>query len=84
MMLLRFFLIAFNVGVIGFLIYEVFNVAQQPMERKRKVLFITGAIMLLLAPLGMFFKIFYPSPQYFIVYPVAIFLFLYLTKRIKF
>ncbi len=84
MIILRLFLIAFNVGVIGFLIYEIVTVIQQPMERTRKILFLVGAIMLLLAPLGMFLRFFYPAPQYFIVYPVAIFTFLYLTKRLKF
>jgi hypothetical protein len=82
MILLRFFLIAFNVAVIGFLIYEMVTITQKPIERSRKTLFIIGGTMLLLAPLGMFFRFFAPSPQYFLIYPVAIFMFLYLTKRV--
>jgi len=82
MILLRFFLIAFNVAVIGFLIYEMVTISQKPIERSRKRLFIIGGTMLLLAPLGMFFRFFAPSPQYFLIYPVAIFMFLYLTKRV--
>lgn len=82
MILLRFFLIAFNVGVIGFLIYEMVTMVQKPIERSRKTLFLIGGTMLLLAPLGMFFRFFAPSPQYFLIYPVAIFMFLYLTKRV--
>jgi hypothetical protein len=35
----------------------------------------------LLAPVGMFVGIFAPTLQYFIIYPVAISLFLYLTKQ---
>jgi hypothetical protein len=82
MILLRFLLIAFNVAVIGFLIYEMVTVIQKPIERTRKNLFLIGGTMLLLAPLGMFFGFFTPSPQYFLIYPVAIFMFLYLTKRV--
>lgn len=82
MILLRFFLIAFNVGVIGFLIYQMVNIVKEPVERSKKTLFLIGGTMLLIAPLGMFFRFFAPSPQYFLIYPVAIFMFLYLTKRV--
>jgi hypothetical protein len=39
--------------------------------------------MLLLAPLGIFFRFFGITPEYFIIYPVAIFLFLYFTKQLE-
>jgi hypothetical protein len=81
MILLRFLLIAFNVAIIGFLIYEMVDVFQRPVERTKKRVLLIGGTMLLLAPLGMFFRFFAPSPQYFLIYPVAIFLFIYLTKR---
>jgi hypothetical protein len=81
MNLLRFFLLAFNVAVIGFLIYKMIVVFQYPGEKSRKVVFITGGILLLFAPLGIFFRFFGAGPQYFLIYPVAIFLFLYLTKQ---
>jgi hypothetical protein len=81
-MLLRFFLLVFNVAVIGFLIYKMVGVINTPMERSKKVVFITGGTLLLLAPLGIFFRFFGASPQYFLVYPLAIFLFLYLTKQL--
>lgn len=82
MILLRFFLIAFNVAIIGFLIYKIVDVIERPIERSKKTIFIIGGILLLLAPLGMFFRFFAPSPQYFLIYPVAIFMFLYLTKQL--
>ena len=41
-----------------------------------------GGILLLLAPVGMFIGIFAPTFQYFLIYPVAISLFLYLTKQL--
>jgi hypothetical protein len=83
MILFRFFLLAFNVAIVGFLIYKMVQVFQEPVPRNQKVLFIVGGTMLLLAPLGIFFRFFGATPMYFIVYPVAIFMFLYLTKRLK-
>ena len=81
MVALRFLLIVFNVAVVTFLIYRIFAVIKQPIERSKKMVIIIGGCILLLAPFGMFFGIFGASPQYFIVYPVAISLFLYLTKQ---
>ena len=82
MVALRFLLIVFNVAVVTFLIYRIFTVTRQPIERSKKILIVTGGFLLLLAPFGMFFGIFGAAPQYFVVYPVAISLFLYLTKQL--
>ena len=82
MLVLRILLIVFNVAVVTFLIYRLWVVIQQPMDRPKKILIILGAAMLLLAPLGMFMGIFRPTFQYFLIYPVAISLFLYLTKQL--
>ena len=82
MVALRFLLIVFNVAVVAFLIYRIFAVVKQPIERSKKILIVIGGCLLLLAPFGMFFGIFGASPQYFVVYPVAISLFLYLTKQL--
>jgi hypothetical protein len=83
MILLRFFLIAFNVAIITFLIYKIVDMIRRPAERSTKRIFIIGGILLLLAPLGIFFRFFGASPQYFLIYPVAIFLFLYFTKQLE-
>jgi len=82
MIALRLLLVVFNVAVVTFLIYRMLAVVKQPMERSKKIVILAGGIMLLLAPFGMFFGIFVPAPQYFFVYPVAISLFLYLTKQL--
>jgi hypothetical protein len=82
MLLLRLLLMAFNIAVIGFLIYKMISIVNEPVSRTRKTLFIAGGILLLLAPLGIFFRFFGAAPQYFLVYPVVIFLFLYLTKQL--
>jgi hypothetical protein len=59
------------------------DVIQKPVDKSRKRLILIGGILLLLAPLGIFLRFFAPTPQYFIVYPVAIFIFLYLTKQLS-
>ena len=82
MILLRFLLLVFNVAVVGFLVYRMLEVARQPMERSKKVLIMVGGILLLLAPFGMFLRIFLPTPQYFLIYPLAIGLFIYLSQKL--
>jgi len=83
MVLLRFVLLVFNVAIISFLIYRMIDVFKRPMEKSKKAMILIGGTLLLLAPLGIFFKFFAATPQYFIVYPVAIFMFLYLTKQLS-
>ena len=82
MVVLRFLLIVFNAAVVTFLIYRLLIVTRQPMERSKKILIVIGGVLLLLAPVGMFIGIFAPTFQYFLIYPVAISLFLYLTKQL--
>jgi len=83
MILLRFVLLVFNVAIISFLIFRMIDVIRRPLEKSKKAMILIGGILLLLAPLGMFFKFFAPTPQYFVIYPVAIFMFLYLTKQLS-
>lgn len=83
MIILRFFLIAFNVAIISFLVYRMVDVIRKPMEKTKKAMILIGGTLLLLAPLGIFLRFFAATPQYFLVYPVAIFLFLYLTKQLS-
>lgn len=78
----RFLLLVFNVAVVGFLIYRLLGVGRQPMPRSKKLIIVIGGIILLIAPLGMFFNFFMPTVQYFFIYPLAIGLFLYLTKQL--
>jgi len=82
MIALRFVLVVFNVAVITFLIYRLLQLVRAPMERSTKTIAVIAGIMLLLAPIGMFFGIFSASPQYFFVYPVAISLFLYMVRQL--
>ncbi|MEX2230678.1 MAG: hypothetical protein WD824_00850 [Cyclobacteriaceae bacterium] len=83
MAVLRFVLVVFNVAIISFLVYRMVDVIRRPMEKSKKAMILIGGTLLLLAPLGIFFRFFAATPQYFIVYPVAIFMFLYLTKQLS-
>lgn len=83
MVLLRFLLIAFNVVVVTYLVYRLFIVVQEPIKPWKKYLVVAAGILLLFAPFSMFFNIFRPSPQYFLIYPVAVVLFLYLIREVK-
>jgi hypothetical protein len=82
MIVIRFFIIAFNVAVVTFLIYRMLQVGKHPMERFKKVMIIIGGIILLLAPFGIFLRFFMPTVQYFLIYPVAIALYLYMIREI--
>ncbi|HEY3406427.1 MAG TPA: hypothetical protein VGK59_23730 [Ohtaekwangia sp.] len=82
MILLRFLILVFNVAVVAFLIYYTVETYRKPMERSKKTLIIVGSIFLLLAPLGIFFRFFLPAPQYLVIYPVAIGLFIYFTRQL--
>jgi hypothetical protein len=82
MVLLRLLVVVFNVGVVGFLIFEMLRVAKEPVKSSQKTLILIGGIILLLAPLGMFIGFFRPALQYFLIYPLAIGLFLYLAKKL--
>jgi hypothetical protein len=81
-MIFRILLIAFNVAVVGLLVYRIVATFRESMSASRKMVIRIGGIMLLLAPLGIFFRFFAATPQYFLIYPVAIGLFLYLTKQL--
>jgi type IV secretory pathway VirB2 component (pilin) len=83
MIILRILLIAFNVAVVTYLVYRLFIVIQQPMEGWRKALVVIAGLLLLFAPFSMFLNIFVPSFQYFLIYPIAIVLFLYLIREVN-
>lgn len=82
MILLRFLLLAFNVAVVGFLIYRMLQVFKQPMPPSKKIMIMIGGVILLLAPLGIFLGFFIPSFQYIFIYPVAIAMYLYMIREI--
>jgi hypothetical protein len=80
--MIRLLVIVFNVAVVTFLLYRMFQVFQVPMGGFRKTMIIAGGLLLLLAPFGMFFNFFAPTVQYFLIYPVAIGVYLYMIREI--
>ena len=83
MFILRFLVLFFNVAVVTFLIYRIFEVIKQPLSKTKKAPIIGAGIFLLIAPLAFVFRIIPLSTIYFLVYPVAVSLFLYLIREEK-
>jgi hypothetical protein len=81
MFILRFLILFFNVAVVTFLIYRIFEVIKQPIPRTKKAPIIGAGIFLLIAPLAFVFRIIPLSTVYFLMYPAAVSLFLYLIRQ---
>lgn len=81
MIILRFLVLLFNVGVITYLIYRMFTLYRQPQTKSRKGVILTAGILLLLAPFAMLFRIIPFTMLYFLIYPVAVSLFIYLIRE---
>lgn len=78
--MIRFVLILFNVAAVTYLVYSLLAVIRSSIDRTRKTIIIVSGVLLLLAPFGMLIWLYPPSIQYFLIYPVAISLFLYLVR----
>jgi hypothetical protein len=70
---------AFNVAVVGLLIYRLLRVYQTQMEPSRKKIILITGIVLLLLPVTMLLRFIPPTMLYFFIYPLGIALFVYLT-----
>jgi hypothetical protein len=81
--MIRTLLIFFNAAAVTFLVYHLLGVIRKPMARFRKTIIIVSGIILLLAPFGMFMRLYPPSVIYLLLYPVAISFFLYLMYYVK-
>ena len=77
--LIRILLMAFNVGVVALLIYRLLQVYQTQMEPSRKRIIISTGIILLLLPVTMLMRFIPVTFLYFLIYPLGIALFLYIT-----
>lgn len=78
--MLRFLLLALNAAAIGFLIYRLLKIYEQPVSNRKKWTTFIGGIILLLLPVTMIFGILKPSPAYLVIYPIGIFFFIYLFR----
>ena len=83
MVILRFLILFFNVAVVTFLIYRMFEVIKQPIPATKKAPIIGAGIFLLIVPFAFVFRIIPLAPIYFIVYPVAVSLFIYLIREVN-
>lgn len=81
MVILRFLILLFNVAVVTFLIFRMFNIAKQPMPKTKKAVILTAGILLLIVPFSFFLNIMPPTMTYFLAYPVAVSLFVYLIRE---
>ncbi len=81
MVILRFLVLFFNVAVVTFLIYRMFSVAKQSLPKTKKVPIIGTGIFLLIVPFAFIFRIIPLSTIYFLIYPVAVSLFIYLIRE---
>lgn len=81
--MIRLLVIAFNVVVVTYLVYRLFIVVQEPIVRWKKTLVVAAGLILLFSPVSMFIGAFRPGMQYFLLYPVAILIFLYLIREVK-
>lgn len=79
MILIRILLLAFNVGVVAYLIYRILQI--QKSENPNKTWITVISIFLLLIPTTMLMGFIRPSPVYMLLYPVAISLHLYLIRN---
>ena len=80
MALLRIFLLAFNVGIVTFLIYRLLQIFRS--QSSRKGIILIAGIFLLLVPVAMVAGLISITPVYILIYPVSISLFLYLIKEV--
>ncbi len=79
MILIRMFLLAFNVAVVTYLIYRLLQLYRSDTEQKGLKMGI--GIFLLLVPIVMVFGFIKPTPAYLFLYPVAISLHLYMIRN---
>jgi hypothetical protein len=78
-MIFRLLLLAFNVGVITYLIYRMLQIYKSSDDQKGWKIGL--GIFLLLIPMIMIFGFIKPTPVYLFLYPVAISLHLYLIRN---
>ena len=83
MVIIRIFLLAFNVGIVTFLIYRLLEVSRISIEKSKKIIIVTTGLILLVLPVVMLTGIIRPSMLYLLLYPVAISLLLYMIRDVK-
>lgn len=80
MLIVRFLLLALNATAVGFLIARILKIYDSGAIPQRKWTMITGGVLMLLLPVTMIFDFIKPTPAYLVMYPVAIFFFIYFFR----
>ena len=79
--MLRILLMVLNGAAVGFLIYALLRIYQQPASDSKKWMVLVAGIILLLLPVTMIFGFVRPTVVYLVVYPIGIFFFVYLFRH---
>ena len=79
MALIRILILAFNVAIVTFLVYRLLQIYRSPSSRKGLIL--TAGTLLIILPVIIMMGFIKPAVVYFMIYPVAISLFLYGIKN---
>ncbi|MBL7870541.1 MAG: hypothetical protein JNM78_02935 [Cyclobacteriaceae bacterium] len=79
MILLRIFLLAFNVAVVTYLLYRLLQIYKSKSPNRGWIIGI--GIFLLLIPATMLMGFLRPTPVYLLIYPAAIIAHLYLIRN---
>lgn len=80
MLIVRFLLLALNATAVGFLIARILKIYDSNASPQRKWTMISGGIIMLLLPVTMIFGFIKPTQAYLVMYPVAIFFFIYFFR----
>ena len=83
LIIIRILLLAFNVGVVTFLVYRLLEVSRVTMEASKKIVIVVAGLLLLILPVVMLTGIIRPSMLYLLLYPVAISLMLYMIRDVR-
>lgn len=79
MIVIRIFLLAFNVAIVTYLLYRMLQIYKSNSPNKGWIIGI--GIFLLFVPAAMLMGFLRPSPIYLLLYPLAISLHLYLVRN---
>lgn len=79
--MIRFLVLLFNVAAVTFLMYRLFMIFKEELPKGKKAVILTAGIFLLIVPFAFLFRIIPLSMVYFLIYPVAVSMFIYLIRE---
>ena len=79
--MVRILLLAFNVGMVTFMIYRMLEVVRVPMEKSKKTAIMGAGLILLALPVLMLVGIIRPTPLYVFLYPCGVLLLITMMRK---